>query len=200
MICSNCGSVLAPGAILCGECGTPVSSNGAADYHAGVPVGDTTVVDPVPSAWLPGLSTGRHRRLPAVVDPSASAVRGLIRLTFSTGQHAVVTGTGLVGRQPLPDEGESFRHLLAVPDPSRSMSKTHLEFGFDLEGFWIRDRWSSNGTVLTSRGQPDLPLEAGRRYLAPAGSTVHLSAVTMTVEKAIASSTAGSGRPVVPSG
>ncbi|NQX11427.1 FHA domain-containing protein [Microbacteriaceae bacterium VKM Ac-2855] len=112
-----------------------------------------------------------------------------MRLSFRSGEHAIVTGAGLIGRQPLPDAGESFRHLLAIADPSRSMSKTHLEFGFDTDGLWIRDRWSSNGTTLLGPGQPELPLEAGRRYRAGAGSVVRLSTVEMLVEKAVASST-----------
>lgn len=187
MICSNCGSALAPGAILCGECGTPVSSNVTGSYSGTGAVGDTTVLDPSQRAWLPGLTTGRHRRAAAASEPVRAGMSGLMLLTFSTGQHAIVTGSGLIGRQPLPDAGESFRHLLAIADPGRSMSKTHLEFGFDGDGLWIRDRWSSNGTALVAPGQAELPLEAGRRYRAAAGALVRMSAVEMTVAKAAAS-------------
>ncbi|NQX27970.1 FHA domain-containing protein [Microbacteriaceae bacterium VKM Ac-2854] len=184
MICSNCGSALAAGAILCGECGTPVSSQVTGSYSSLGAAGDTTVLDPAQRAWLPGLSTGRHRRAAATADPARAPMSGLMLLSFSTGQHAIVTGSGLIGRQPVPDAGESFRHVLAITDPSRSMSKTHLEFGFDGDGLWVRDRWSSNGTVLVAVGEAELPLEAGKRYRAAAGSLVRLSGVEMSVEKA----------------
>ncbi|WP_146076138.1 hypothetical protein [Rathayibacter rathayi] len=156
---------------------------------------DTTVLDPSRRAWLPGLVPSRHRR-PAPGAPMAPPSQGLVRLDFATGQHAIVTGNGLIGRQPLPDPNETFRHILAIPDPSRSLSKTHLEFGFDEGGLWVRDRWSANGSVLVAPTQAPLPLEAGRRYRAKPGSRILLSSVEMAVER-VDGSADGSGRPPV---
>lgn len=119
-----------------------------------------------------------------------------MRLSFASGQHAIVTGNGLIGRQPLPDPGEAFRHILAVADPSRSLSKTHLEFGFDEGGLWVRDRWSANGSVLVIPMQAPLPLEAGRRYRAKLGSRILLSSVEMGVDRVDGSST-GAVRPPI---
>ncbi|QHC67064.1 hypothetical protein GSU68_11160 [Rathayibacter sp. VKM Ac-2759] len=158
-------------------------------------VGDTTVLDPSRRAWLPGLAPGRHRR-PAPGAPMAPPAQGLVRLSFASGQHAIVTGNGLIGREPLPDPGETFRHILAIPDASRSLSKTHLEFGFDEGGLWVRDRWSANGSVLVTTTQAPLPLEAGRRYRAKLGSRILLSTVEMGIERVDGSST-GSARPPI---
>ncbi|MBO0982846.1 hypothetical protein NB037_01645 [Rathayibacter sp. ZW T2_19] len=195
MICSTCGSTLASGAILCGECGSPVATHATPGLSSPTSSGDTTVLDPSRRAWLPGLAPGRHRR-PAPGAPLAPPVQGLVRLSFGTGHHAIVTGTGLVGRQPLPDPGENVRHILAIPDETRSLSKTHLEFGFDEGGLWVRDRWSANGTVLVAPTQAPLPLEAGRRYRAKIGSRVLLSSVEMAVERVDGSST-GTSRPPI---
>lgn len=195
MICSTCGSTLAPGAILCGECGTSVASHATPGASRPASSGDTTVLDPARRAWLPGLAPGRHRR-PAPGAPMAPPSQGLVRLIFASGQHAIVTGNGLIGRQPLPDPGETFRHILAVPDPSRSLSKTHLEFGFDEGGLWVSDRWSANGSVLVAPTQAPLPLEAGRRYRAKIGSRLLLSSVEMAVERVEGSSTASNRPPI----
>lgn len=193
VICSTCGSNLAPGAILCGECGSSVAAHATTGSSRPSSSGDTTVLDPSRRAWLPGLAPGRHRR-PAPGAPMAPPSQGLVRLSFATGQHAIVTGNGLIGRQPLPDPNETFRHILAIPDPSRSLSKTHLEFGFDEGGLWVRDRWSANGSVLVAPTQAPLPLEAGRRYRAKLGSRILLSSVEMAVER-VDGSAGGSGRP-----
>ncbi|WP_146076659.1 hypothetical protein [Rathayibacter tritici] len=195
MICSTCGSTLAPGAILCGECGSSVAAHATTGGFRPSSSGDTTVLDPSRRAWLPGLAPSRHRR-PAPGAPMAPPSQGLVRLDFATGQHAIVTGNGLIGRQPLPDPNETFRHILAIPDPSRSLSKTHLEFGFDEGGLWVRDRWSANGSILVAPTQAPLPLEAGRRYRAKLGSRILLSSVEMAVER-VDGSAGGSGRPSV---
>ena len=195
MICSTCGSTLDAGAILCGECGTPVAPHATRGASRPASSGDTTVLDPSRRAWLPGLAPGRHRR-PAPGAPMAPPSQGLVRLIFASGQHAIVTGNGLIGRQPLPDPGESFRHILAVPYPTRSLSKTHLEFGFDEGGLWVSDRWSANGSVLVAPTQAPLPLEAGRRYRAKIGSRLLLSSVEMAVERVEGSSTASNRPPI----
>lgn len=66
------------------------------------------------------------------------------------GRTLTLEGTALVGRNPAPRDGEPDPdQLLAVPDPGRSVSKTHLVLGVDADGVWLRDRNSTNGTVVT---------------------------------------------------
>ena len=50
-------------------------------------------------------------------------------LQFSTGESFTVYGSGLIGRNPRSEPGEYFDQLVRVLDPSRSVSKVHLEFG-----------------------------------------------------------------------
>lgn len=83
----------------------------------------------------------------AEIPPSA-----LLRL--SDGQEMTVTETVLIGRNPSTSDGETVGELFRVPDPGRSVSKTHLLVGVDDEGVWVVDRASTNGTIVTlSDGQ-----------------------------------------------
>ena len=96
------------------------------------------------------------------------------QLQFSTGDSVVVHGTGLIGRAPAAQPGEYFDLLVPVYDPSRSMSKTHLEFGQDDERFWISDRWSGNGTILHPTDGPSTRCEPGKRVFVERGARVEL--------------------------
>lgn len=93
-------------------------------------------------------------------------------LQFSTGESVVVTGTGLIGRRPAAQPGEFFDQLVPVYDPSRSMSKTHIEFGIADEQFWIIDRFSGNGTAVLVPDAAPKRVDPGKRYFLPRGSRV----------------------------
>ena len=85
-----------------------------------------------------------------------------------------VTGTGLIGRNPIVEPGEYLDALVVISDPGKSVSKTHLEFGQEAGTFWVSDRFSGNGTVVR---EPDLPprrCEAGKRYRIARGSRVDI--------------------------
>ncbi len=103
-------------------------------------------------------------------------------LTFSTGEVRTVFGTGLIGRRPLPQPGESFDQLVQIADHSLSVSKTHLEFGEHDGVLWIADRFSANGTVVRRPDDGALRCEPGRRYLVPRGSRVELAEQFFAVE------------------
>ena len=103
-------------------------------------------------------------------------------LTFSTGEVRTVFGTGLIGRRPLPQPGESFDQLVQIADRSLSVSKTHLEFGEHDGVLWIADRFSANGTVVRRPDDGALRCEPGRRYLVPRGSRVELAEQFFAVE------------------
>jgi hypothetical protein len=95
-------------------------------------------------------------------------------LQFSTGESVTVSGSGLLGRNPTPQPGEFFDHLVSISDPGKSVSKTHLEFGQDAGAFWVSDRFSGNGSVVR---EPDLPpkrLGAGKRFRVSRGSRVDI--------------------------
>ncbi|MEK8225709.1 FHA domain-containing protein [Oerskovia sp. M15] len=65
--------------------------------------------------------------------------------------------------------GTEQRTMVRVDDPTRSVSKTHAELGFDAGGLWVQDRGSTNGTVLTRPGAAPQVLTAGVREAVPPG-------------------------------
>jgi hypothetical protein len=107
-----------------------------------------------------------------LVDRTANGERFVLQ--FSTGESVSVTGTGLIGRNPLAEPGEYFDTFVAIVDPGRSVSKTHLEFGQEAGAFWVSDRWSGNGTVLREPDQQPRRCEPGKRYRVVRGSRIDI--------------------------
>jgi hypothetical protein len=95
-------------------------------------------------------------------------------LQFSTGESVLVTGTGLVGRNPAAEPGEYVDHLVTLFDAGRSVSKTHAEFGQEGGRFWVSDRYSTNGTVIRPPGEEPRRCAPGRRYLVSRGTRVDI--------------------------
>jgi serine/threonine protein phosphatase PrpC len=102
-------------------------------------------------------------------------------LEFDDGSAVGVRGRGLMGRDPASATGDEFEHLITLADDTRSVSRTHLEFGIGESGLWIRDRSSTNGSVIEVDGRRTA-LQPGLRVPAPAGSTIHLGARHVTVK------------------
>ncbi len=195
--CAQCGAPLAASDIFCPECGFVRQRESPRSRPT-----DTNVLDPFP--WglprstepaashqhAPAFETDDPARVPAT-DASSGAFaessdvsetrlvprgpRGeRFVLQFSTGESVSVSGTGLIGRNPVAEPGEYFDTLVAIVDPGRSVSKTHLEFGQDGPYFWVSDRYSGNGTVVR---EPDRDLrrcEAGKRYRVSRGARVEI--------------------------
>jgi hypothetical protein len=95
-------------------------------------------------------------------------------LQFSTGENAIVFGSGLVGRNPVVEPGEFVDQLIAIVDTGKSVSKTHLEFG-QIEGrFWVSDRFSANGTIVRQPDARPQRLEPGRRQQVARGTRIDM--------------------------
>jgi hypothetical protein len=95
-------------------------------------------------------------------------------LQFSTGESVTVHGTGLLGRNPLPQPGERFDQLVVISDPGKSVSKTHLEFGQEQGAFWVSDRFSGNGSVVREPDTAQRRVEPGKRYRVVRGTRVDI--------------------------
>jgi uncharacterized RDD family membrane protein YckC len=109
---------------------------------------------------------------PDVVAVAGAGPAGVPRraqqiVRFDDGSLVRVPAFGLVGRDPEPAQGEAVDALIRLEDPERLMSKTHAAFGQDLDGVWVRDRASRNGTQLRSpEGEvADVPSEEAVRVL-----------------------------------
>ncbi|WP_438855225.1 FHA domain-containing protein [Agromyces sp. M3QZ16-3] len=123
----------------------------------------------VPPTARSGASADSPPARETAPEPSARYV-----LTFTTGEVVTVGGSGLVGRRPLAEPGETFDHLVQIVDRGLSVSKTHLEFGEHEGELWVADRFSANGTVVRRPGEGGVRCEPGRRVLVPRGSRVEI--------------------------
>ncbi|MCU1413252.1 MAG: hypothetical protein JWN80_592 [Microbacteriaceae bacterium] len=222
LVCENCGAMLSPDEIFCGECGA-VSKTAARGF--GQPR-DTAIIQPVDVERLPPLPAQQPATLPEPVQlsepvqppaqnqpvqdqpvqqpqverpavrqpvaqrplPSVDEIEDLEKtriivsgrrgerfvLQFSTGESSTVYGTGLIGRNPVPEPGEYFDQVVAVIDPSRSVSKTHLEFGQEGGAFWVMDRYSGNGTILREPDAQAVRCQPERRYVIARGTRVEI--------------------------
>jgi hypothetical protein len=189
-----CGTSLPNGAMFCGECGRAVQSAPAVSQRSAAlfaPSGprDTAVIEPVrpeTTDSVPEIGTfsgssrtsgaPRVEQMPTPVVPIAPLAPGVpFILQFSTGEVTTITGSGLLGRNPTPQPGEYFDHLVAIVDPGKSVSKTHLEFGQEAGVLWVSDRFSGNGSVLLEPGLAPHRCEPGHRYRVPRGSRIDIA-------------------------
>jgi hypothetical protein len=195
MNCRVCGTELSQGTLFCGKCGSSVTATRVRPPAVEDPRGsDTSIVRPLGASATPSTSWSlgaeeRHR--PAVVgrfpgsgetaapriealEEAPSASTATFTLSFSNGQLAEVSGSGLLGRRPITQPGETVDQIVAVDDPARSVSKTHLEFGIEAGELWICDRYSGNGTIAHPLGGEARLCEPGRRYRVTRGTRVEI--------------------------
>jgi zinc ribbon protein len=194
MNCRVCGAELAEGTLFCPMCGSSVTSSRlrAPELVDSRP-SDTSIISdrlaerppsPAIAGRFPdvfeldedGLPPTQAMTIVAVEEapPARPVAHRSFTLSFSTGDVVEVSGSGLVGRRPITQPGEHIDHLVTVSDPTRSVSKTHLEFGLEGDELWICDRYSGNGTVANPLGGVARQCEAGRRYRVTRGTRVEI--------------------------
>ncbi len=94
-------------------------------------------------------------------------------LSFSDGRSIALRGPVLVGRNPAAYEDETVQQLLAVEDPGKSVSKTHLAVWSEHGRVWVQDRKSTNGTRVVRADGAASPAPAGEPVEVDAGDVVH---------------------------
>lgn len=131
-------------------------------------------LDDVEATRLSFAGSARGRR---ATDVPARAV-----LHLWNGQEVPVTGFILLGRNPARREDELLpERIVTVPDERRSVSKTHLAAGVDGAGLWVRDRGSTNGTVVTLPDGAQVICAPGQQVRVPVGATVSFGDFWFTV-------------------
>jgi hypothetical protein len=179
--------------MFCGDCGSSTSATPESRRRPDPRPGDTTAIERPArrNSGVISVPIDGFRAASPILDPvstgmttdAAAPPRTAPRfvLAFSTGETLTVFGTGLIGRKPLPQPGESFDQLVQIADHSLSVSKTHLEFGEHEGVLWVSDRFSGNGTIVRRPDDGAIRCEPGRRYLVPRGSRVELAEQNFTV-------------------
>ena len=94
-------------------------------------------------------------------------------LVLDSGTRIEVESSMLIGRTPTNPEGESHP-VYALPDLSRSLSKTHALVEWTGTVLWVTDLHSANGTRLIGPDGAIQPLVPGLRGPAGLGWTIQL--------------------------
>ena len=116
---------------------------------------------PASGSWAPDQVLVPEPENPAAALPRAWA-------TLDSGQRIELSTVMVFGRDPSLDSANE--RAVAVPDPTRSVSRTHLRLGVDEQGLWLEDANSANGTTIIG---PD-----GRPSLATPGVKVRIASGT----------------------
>jgi uncharacterized RDD family membrane protein YckC len=119
-------------------------------------------------------------RAPGQEAPPAAA----LRIRLDDGRDFRLDRSVLIGRNPAAAAGEAHAQLLAVPDPGRTISKTHLHLLTDGGGVWVTDRNSTNGSAVTTPDGARTALQPGVPSFVSPGTTVHFGDRTFDVGQA----------------
>ena len=107
-------------------------------------------------------------------EPSAlSAIppsRAPIWVHPDTGTPVELSGVLVLGREP--SATESGQIAVPVPDPTRSLSRTHMRIGHNSIGVWVEDCYSTNGTFCQFPDGRTIELAPGIKHQVPIGSIV----------------------------
>lgn len=140
--------------------------------------------------------SGHRGYEPTVIRPGGAAPRPLgapatarATLTLDTGVQIEAGSFGVLGRGPSMRAGDPPGQVVPVDDEAHSVSKTHLAFGVDADGFWVTDRGSTNGTRVELAGNPAQLCPSGERVYAPDGARVYFGDRWFDVARAPATGT-----------
>ncbi|MET1019094.1 MAG: FHA domain-containing protein [Microterricola sp.] len=98
--------------------------------------------------------------VPAAAAAPATPPDGPLTLVLDSGQRVSLNGGLLIGRNPSNAVGSIQHELLALPDLSRTLSKTHALIEWAGGEIWVTDLGSTNGTALLGSADTDAPGEA----------------------------------------
>ena len=136
----------------------------------------------VPSGLAADVEATRLRPARAKVpEVAAGSAQPMAVIDLTDGRRVELTGTALIGRRPAARSDDGDVQLIAVSDPGRSVSKTHLAIGVDRVGVWVRDRDSTNGTVVTLADGQQILCAAEQQIRLGAGASVAFGDYGLTV-------------------
>nr|WP_260323123.1 RDD family protein [Arthrobacter sp. MAHUQ-56] len=133
---------------------------------------------PAPQLPAPGHRPQQHvdddvERTQVRPGSGGPAPVAVLRIRLDDGRDFQLDRSVLVGRNPVGQAGEQHAQLLAVDDPGRSISKTHLHLLTDGAGIWVTDRQSTNGSAVTTPDGLRTTLVPGVPTFVTPGSSVH---------------------------
>lgn len=143
-----------------------------------------------PAAMLPGQPQAAPP-VPAPEPPMAAvpaprpavppvAARLPVWIVLDSGARAEVRGVVVLGRAPA-SSGAPDEIALAVPDSTRSLSRTHARVGLDEAGVWVEDLFSANGSAITTPDGRTEELPRGQRVHVASGTVLAMGERTLTI-------------------
>ena len=118
---------------------------------------------------------------PDEIVPDETQVPALRGLLLENGETVNVLGGGYIGRAPRSPDEDADAQLVAVPDPERSLSRTHARFGLVGGDLWLEDLGSANGTTVQMADGRQAHLTPHQRVALPVGTVVLLGTRRVTV-------------------
>lgn len=103
------------------------------------------------------------------------------QLVFDSLNTLTIHGSALLGRRPLPLEGEAVDSAYPLVDPTRELSKTHARVEWHDGAFWIADRNSANGTTVQTSPGAALELTPWHPYQLHDGDRISMGGLTAAV-------------------
>ncbi len=98
----------------------------------------------------------------------------------------LASGTTLVGRKPVVQQGRLGARLVRLPDATRSASKTHAALTVDPAGetLTVADLGSTNGTLLSNPAAEPVELAANQTAHVESGAVLMLGDLPVTAQRA----------------
>ncbi|MFK0083688.1 RDD family protein [Glutamicibacter sp. NPDC090743] len=106
-----------------------------------------------------------------------------LHLLFDDSRCLDLAGSILIGRNPSYADGDVGVHLVAVDDPERTVSKTHLLIQPGVGSVWVTDRDSGNGSSIVDEDGNVRELVPGKPEQAMIGHTVYFGDRYFQVER-----------------
>ena len=112
--------------------------------------------------------------------PTIDRIQAVL-FAFDTGQqvHVSIPGTGVIGRNPR--EFTAGDQLIAVQDPAKSVSKSHLLFEISGMSMQVLDHGSTNGSEIFDDEGESIPVVANQWTAVPPGSRIRVGQRVFTI-------------------
>jgi len=104
----------------------------------------------------------------------------LVSIAFEDGSRWVLARPVVIGRDPDQSDRDGY-DVLALPDLSRRLDKTHLLLERSESTVWVTDLDSATGTAIVGPDGVRMPLAAEVRSSVPIGSTIECGGRRLTV-------------------
>ncbi len=114
-------------------------------------------------------------------QPADGAGRASVGIVLDSGERYEIHRALLLGRNPADPSGSGEAALLAWPDMSRRLAKTHVLLEWSGTVLWVTDLQTATGTALVSRAGERQPVTPGVRTAAAIGTSIECGGRSLKV-------------------